>query len=105
MPLHGQARAVRIALKEFAVWGEKVQSNQRSKQPANKKEEGNRKQIKDRDALGVFGQQPRSDSVIVIQVMLCWNYRGRSCSGTHGLFPDGFAGLVPCWFLSCFLSF
>ena len=95
--VHGEQFVVSIGLEQLAVGREQVQPDQRCKQAANEEEERDGKQVQDRDPLVVLRQQPRSDSVIVVQEMPFGHHRlNDRCCGTHGFFPDGFAGRVPC---------
>src|SRR5579863_4827755 len=72
LAVHGKKLVVRIGLNEITRRGQQFQADQQSKKSSDEEEEGNGREIEERDALMIRGQQPRANTVFLIQVVFAF---------------------------------
>ena len=68
--VHGEKLVVGVGLDEVAGGGEQFEADEQREEAADEKEEGDGEQVEQRDALVVRGEEPRADTVVLIEIIL-----------------------------------
>ena len=93
--VHGEQLVVGFRRDQVAVWRKQVDADHRGERAADEEEERDRRQIQQRDALMVGGQQPRTNAIRGVEIVLARQLmpaRARWCSTHSYFFP---AGAIP----------
>jgi hypothetical protein len=79
LAVHGEKLVVSIGLHQVADRRQQFQPHHEGKEPSDEKEERNRHEVQQRDALVVRSEQPRLDAVLLVQIVLAFG--GDCCRG------------------------
>ena len=81
--MHGEELVIGIGLNQVARRGQQFEANEKREETSNKEEERDRREVKQRDALVVGGQQPGRDTVLFIEIIFALNRLNSSGSHAH----------------------
>ena len=68
---------------QVARRSQQLQTNEQGEETSDEEEEGDREQVEQCDTLVVGGEQPRTDAVVLIQIIFALNRRNTRGSHTH----------------------
>ena len=74
---------VGVGLDQVAGGREQFETDEQREESANEKEERDRDQVEQRDALVVGGEQPGTDAVMLVQIIFPLDGLDGRCSHTH----------------------
>ena len=81
--VHGEQLVVGVGLHQIAGGREQFEADEQREEAADEKEERDRDQIEQRDALVVGGEKPRTDAVLLIQIIFALDGLNGCGSHTH----------------------
>ena len=81
--MHGEELVVGIGLHQVACWSQQLQTNEQREEASDKEEECDREQVEQCDTLVVGGEQPRTDAVVLVQIIFALHRLHTRGSHTH----------------------
>src|SRR4029077_19219440 len=81
--VHGEELVIGVGLHQVAGGSEQLETDQQGEKATDEKEERDREQVEERNALVVGGEHPRGDAVLLVQVIDALNGLSCCCSHTH----------------------
>ena len=84
--VHGEELVVGVGLDEVAGGGEQFETDEQGEESADEEEERDGEQVEQGDALVVGGEQPRADTVVLVEIILA--LYGLNGCGCHTHSPD-----------------
>jgi hypothetical protein len=91
-PVHGEKLVVGVGGEEIPARMNQLQSHQHRGDAADEKEERDRRQVKQRDALVIVREEPRAHRLLVVEVGL--RRQRKSGLGGHGVLPAAGVGVL-----------
>src|SRR5207248_2139564 len=83
LAVHGEELVVGVRLHQVPGGSQQLEADKQRKEAADEKEERDRDQIEQGDALVVGGEKPRSDAVLLIQIIFPLDGSDDGGSHTH----------------------